>query len=475
MATFHKTLRFRLTAWYSAALASFMVVFTLLTYGLVHRRLLQHHDGSLKEIAAQALQILSAQADCEHLTPEQQAQLGQVGRLLLIHEDQGQRSAFFLSPEMQVNPMVALLSKATWHSADEPWFETLEDNERPWRVFSVPYQTRMGRKGVIRVVEDLGEVSPILASLRDTLLLFFPLGLAISAVGGYMLAGRALAPVERVTAMAREIEAKNLGLRLPHPGADCEIGRLVDTLNHMMNRLEGSFEAMKRFTADASHELRSPLANIRSLVDVAKRSDPSREECQEDMASIGEEVTRLGQIVDDLLLMARADTDRLPIRMESLRLDELAQYQAEVFISRAEEAGIRLEVQAPSPAIITGDERWIHQLMANLLDNALKFTPRGGRVVLGVFPEAENVLLMVEDTGPGIPETDLRRIFDRFYRCDSARSHATAPGAGLGLAIVHWITQAHQASIRATNRSEGGARFVVRFPPLGKAVAHEPL
>lgn len=463
---FSKTLRFRLTAWYSAALASFMLIFTLLAYGMVHQRLIHHHDGSLKEIAGQTLQILSEQSDCEHLTPEQQAHLSQIGRLLLIHEDQGRRSAFFLSPEMQVNPMAARLSQSAWRHNDQAWFETLEGDGGPWRVFSLPYQTRMGRYGVIRVVEDLGEVAPILAALRDTLLLLLPVGLLFSAAGGYWLAGRALAPVERVTAMAREIEAKNLGLRLPHPGADCEIGRLVDTLNHMMDRLEGAFEAMKRFTADASHELRSPLANLRSLVDVSQREARPREELQEDMASIGEEVTRLSQIVDDLLLMARADTDRLPLRMEALRLDELADHQAEAFAPRAEEVGIRLEVQASSPATITGDERWVHQLMANLLDNALKYTPRGGRIRFGVEPHADGIDLFVEDTGPGIPEADLERIFERFYRCDSARSHATAPGSGLGLAIASWIAQAHQATIRATNRAEGGARFEVHFPTM---------
>ena len=465
MAPFRRTLRFRLTAWYSAALASFMLAFTLLAYGLVHQRLVHHHDGSLKEIAGQTLQILSEQSDCEHLTPEQQAHLSQIGRLLLIHEDQGRRSAFFLSPEMQANPMASRLSVSAWRHSDQPWFETLEGGGGPWRVFSLPYRTRMGRYGVIRVVEDLGEVAPILTALRDTLLLLLPLGLLISAGGGYALAGRALAPVERVTAMAREIEAKNLGLRLPHPGADCEIGRLVDTLNHMMDRLEGAFEAMKRFTADASHELRTPLANLRSLVDVSQRAMSSREELLEDMASVGEEVARLRQIVDDLLLMARADADRLPIKVEMLRLDELAEHQIEAFAPLAEEVGLRLEFHAPSPAIIRGDERWIHQLVGNLLDNALKYTPRGGLVLLGVDSLPDAIDLFVEDTGPGIPEEDLERVFERFFRCDSARSYAKAPGSGLGLAMASWIAQAHQATIRVTNRTEGGCRFVVRFPP----------
>ncbi len=472
MATFPKTLRFRLTAWYTLALAAFLIGFTLLAYVVVHQRLLSHHDGSLKEIAGQTLQILSEQADCEHLTPEQQAHLSQVGRLLLIHEDQGKRSAFFLSPEMEANPLAPRLAQAPPRMKGAPWFETREEGGSPWRVFSLPYRTKMGRQGVIRVVEDLGEIQPILGGLRDTLLLLLPVGILFSIVGGYWLAGRALAPVERVTAMAREIEAKNLNLRLPHPGADCEIGRLVDTLNHMMDRLEGSFEAMKRFTSDASHELKSPLANLRSLVDISQRGSRSAEELQEDLASVEEEVLRLSRIVDDLLLMARADTDRLPLRMEVLRLDELAEHQCEAFATRAEEADVSLEVNAPLPATIVGDEHWIHHLMSNLLDNALKFTPPGGHVRLAVQPMGAGVELTVEDTGPGIPESDLERIFERFYRCDSARSHASAPGSGLGLAIAAWIAQVHRATLHASNRPEGGARFRVLFPNDSNSELH---
>jgi len=461
---FTKTLRFRLTAWYTLTLASFLIGFTGLAYVVLHQRLLSHHDGSLKEIAGKALQILSEQADCEHLTTEQQAHLSQAGRLLLVHEDQGHRSVFFLSPEMEATSLVSRLALGPFPMELAPWFETTEEKGVPWRIYSLPYQTKSGRHGVIRVVEDLGEIKPMLGGLRDTLMWLLPVGMIFSAVGGYWLSGRALSPVERVTAMAREIEAKNLGLRLPHPGADCEIGRLVDTLNHMMNRLERSFEAMKRFTADASHELKSPLANLRSLVSVSLRQSRSRDELVEDLADVDEEVCRLSRIVEDLLLMARADSDRLPLQMESLQLDELAQHQGEVFITRAEEAGIRLEVAAASSAIIIGDEHWIYHLMSNLLDNALKFTPRGGKVTLAVMPTDAGVDLIVEDTGPGIPEPDLGRIFERFYRCDRARSYASSPGSGLGLAITAWIAQVHRASICATNRPEGGARFQVQFP-----------
>jgi two-component system OmpR family sensor kinase len=388
-----------------------------------------------------------------------------MGRLLLIHQDQGKHTTFYRSPEMKALPLAGRLEAEPWKNQPVPWFESYQGAHGPIRVFSLPYQTRTGRQGVIRVVEDMGEIVPILVSFRRTLMLLLPIGLGLAAIGGYWLSGRAMAPVERVTAMSRAIEASSLHQRLPHPGVDCEIGRLVDTLNHMLGRLDASFTSMARFTADASHELRSPLANLRSLVDVSLRDPHSREELLEDIQSIGEEVDRLGRIVEDLLLMAKADADRLPLRLEELRLDELAESQVEAFAGRAEEAGLRLHMIYSAPARVVADEHWIHQLIENLLDNAVKFTPGGGTVTLAVHSETAGIRLVVEDTGPGIPPDDLPRIFERFYRCRSSLAHAQVPGTGLGLAIAHWIAKAHGASLQAANRPAGGSRFEALFPP----------
>ncbi|HEX9081266.1 MAG TPA: histidine kinase dimerization/phospho-acceptor domain-containing protein, partial [Holophagaceae bacterium] len=337
---FTRTLRFRLTLWHSLFLMILFLAFAGVTYAIVQRNLLRHHDGSLREAAGQVLQILSEQPDCAHLTADQVGRLDEVGRLLLIHQDEGRHTTFYESPEMKATPLARQLTGEPWKDQAIPWFSSYEGAHGPIRVFSFPYETRTGRKGIIRVLEDMGEIVPILASFRKTLLLLFPLGIGLAAAGGYWLSGRAMAPVERVTAMSRAIEASSLHQRLPHPGVDCEIGRLVDTLNHMLGRLDDSFGSMARFTADASHELRSPLANLRSLVDVSLRDPHSREELQEDIQSIGEEVDRLGRIVEDLLLMAKADADRLPLRLEELRLDQLAESQAEAFAGRAEEAGL---------------------------------------------------------------------------------------------------------------------------------------
>jgi two-component system OmpR family sensor kinase len=270
--------------------------------------------------------------------------------------------------------------------------------------------------------------------------------------------------VDRIARMAQEIEAHKLNRRLPHPGVEDEIGRLVSTLNHMIERLEGSFLAMKRFTADASHELRNPLATMQNTIEVILERPRTVEEQRSALESLGEDVARLRRIVGDLLLLARADNGRLALEREPVALEGLVQALAETYQARAVEQGVTLEVDAPVRVEVEGDERWLYQLVGNLLDNALKFTPAGGRVTVAVRPQPGRALLSVGDTGPGIPEESLERIFERFYQVDLSRTREQKSGSGLGLAIAAWIAQAHGGRIFAGNQAEGGALFTVELP-----------
>jgi heavy metal sensor kinase len=345
---------------------------------------------------------------------------------------------------------------------------TIKYNGMNWRILSQPYEARSGRRGVIRLMEDLGEVQDTLKNLRIAMLLLIPAGICLSALGGFWVSGRALAPVDRINRMAREIEASKLNQRLPHPGVADEIGRLVDTLNHMIERLEGSFQAMKRFTADASHELRNPLATMRNTIDVVLEQPRTVDEQREAMESLGEDVNRLRRIVEDLLLLARADSGRLVMEREPVDLGNLVQALAETYQSQAEELGVALDVHVPAQADVAGDERWLYQLVGNLIMNALKFTPNGGKVELEVLSRGDAVRLTVRDTGPGVPETSLERIFERFYQVDLSRTRTQKPGSGLGLAIAAWIVESHGGRIFAANYPEGGAIFTVELPPFGK-------
>ena len=326
-------------------------------------------------------------------------------------------------------------------------------------------------------MERIGDVERPLSNLRLALLLLAPIAVAGSAAVSFWLAGRALAPVVEVTELAREIESTQLSRRLPTRPVPDEIGRLVDTFNQMIGRLETSFEAMKRFTADASHELRSPLANMQSTLEVTLSQMREPEDYRAALASLNEEVVRLRHIVADLLLLAQADSGRLPFQLEPTRLDVLAGETVESFAERAETLGVRLAMSPSPEVVIRGDERWLRQLVVNLVDNAIRFSGSEDgaervaevRVAVAVGPDV--ALLTVEDTGPGIPEAQLDRVFERFVRVDAARRRHADGGAGLGLAICAWIVQEHHGSIRALRRPEGGTRMVTTFPlrPLGAA------
>lgn len=464
MKPFPRTLRLRLTVWYCSALTLVLALFGFTVYGAVRHRMLTHHDEPLREMGAAVVHILNEEPDCHDLTPEQLRVLDQMGRLILVHEAEGGHQIFYQSPEMRATPLAPAVGALGWQEVAQPTMTTLQENRLPWRVLSVPYQSRAGRRGIVRLMENLGDIEATLASLRHALFLLAPAGVLLSALGAFWLSGRALAPVDRVTRMAMEIEASRLDRRLPHPGVDDEVGRLVDTLNRMIARLQTSFEAMRRFTADASHELRTPLATLRNTVDVALLQPRDAADLRAALEAAGEEADRLQSIVADLLLLARADAGRVQLRREPLDLALLARSLADTYEAAVRERGLTLRVQAPGPAPVAGDERWLCQLLGNLLDNALDFTPPGGTVDLEVGDAGGFLRLSVSDTGPGIPEASLERVFERFFQAEPARTRRPGHGSGLGLAVAAWITEAHGGRIRAANRPAGGARLEVDLP-----------
>lgn len=464
------SLRLRLTLWYALVLALVLSLFGGLLYGVVRYQLVRHHDGALREAAAEVAAVISQHDDCEHLTDAQRAELDRIGRLILFHEVAGEGRVFYRSPD-STSLDLPLDSQAGASAAPGAgFFETVPGRSEPLRMYSEPYRSRAGRRGLIHVIESLGDVLAPLESLRLALVLMTPLAVFLSAAGGSWLAGRALAPVDAVTRMAREIEASSLGRRLPAPKAPDEIGRLIDTFNQMIARLEASFEAMKRFTADASHELRGPLATMRGAIDVALSRPRDAAQYRQALASVGEDVDRLRSIAEDLLVLARADAGRIQIEMLPVRLDVLTGELVESFEPVAAVRGVVLEAHCRLPVVVRGDERWLRHLVFNLLDNAVKFcaaTPTAGvtpRVRVEVTTADGLASLRVADTGPGIPPEALPRLFERFFRADDARTYRGCEGFGLGLSIAAWVADAHGGRIVAANRPEGGSLFTVDLP-----------
>ncbi len=472
------SLRLRLTIFHALALSVILAVFSALIYGIVRDQLVRHHDASLTETAQAVGRILSSEPDCDFLTESQRAALELLGPLVLIHEVGGERRVFFESADKRGLGALAQ-SKPGELDLQEGRFDTFGFPGEPVRVYYEPYQSRSGRLGLIQVAQGLGDVPLPLASLRRALLVMAPIAVLLAALGGYGLARRALAPVAEVTRLAQEIEAGSLNRRLPIPGTQDEIGGLVTTLNLMIARLEAAFEAMRRFTADASHELRGPLATMRGAIDVSLAQSREAAQYRDTLLSVGQDVDRLRAITADLLVLARADAGRQPIERAPVRLDTVAREIVETMGNAFAQRAVEIAVEATDIVTVAGDERWLRQLVFNLVSNALKFaapdaTGRAQRTVrVTVSADGGHGLLAVSDNGPGIPEDKIGHVFERFYRADSARTQGDQEGSGLGLSIAAWIVSAHQGEIRAENRDEGGCRFSVSLP-LAAALSPVP-
>jgi two-component system OmpR family sensor kinase len=465
------SLRFRLTAWYCLVLLGTLAALGTIVYVVARQEMIRHHDSEL-EVAAHAVQeILREHEDCAHLGPDQLARLDAVGGLVLVHDVDGTGQVFYRSPASVRLPLPHGLLDATDLSQEHASFETLRTSGGLIRVHSAPYRSRAGRPGLVRVMESLGDVEEPIATLRSLLLLLAPVGVLVAFGGGLWLSDRALRPVDRITTMARDIEAHNLSQRIPVPRDRDEMGRLVETLNQMIARLEGSFAGMKAFTADASHELRTPLASIQGTVDVVLAQPRRTEEYVAALRSIGEDVQGVRCIVDDLLVLAQADAGSVTLRRERVELHELLAEVVEAQSAAASAKGVVVVTGTLDEASVHGDELWLRQLVANVVDNAVKFSAHAGaagaRVEVSLIAAAAEAIIRVRDSGPGIPEAELPRLFDRFYRGDAARTRGE--GVGLGLAISAWVARSHGGSIELRNAAGGGAECLIRLPSRGAA------
>jgi signal transduction histidine kinase len=407
----------------------------------------------------------------------------------------------FLDPRGEVDPRLPHqrnvplgISPKALKNATEGYgtFETLANGgQYPLRVFTFPIVVRGRLVNVLQVGMSLEGLLRERQNFLWALATLTPLGLILAGGGGWLLARRVLRPVDQMTQAARRIEAERLAERLQGAEVDDEFGRLARTLNEMLARLEAGFAQVRRFSADASHELRTPLTILKGEIEVALRSARDPDEYQRVLASALEEVERMAHLVDDLLMLSRADAGALRWDRGLVELDRLVEEVAKQGEVLGRARGVQVAIQSLEPLIAHGDEQRLRQLLLNLVDNAVKYTPPGGQVALSLRrvgeesgdpiapppetlpdrpiaqspdrPAPEWVEIAVRDTGVGIPPEALPRIFERFYRADGARSHE-AGGAGLGLCIAKTIAEAHGGTIRAESAPDAGSTFTVRLP-----------
>lgn len=456
----------QLSLWYGLALALSFAFFAVVLYAVMARDLREQMDASLEQAAAVAVGALRQHGFGLSLPFEDLAaefpELAVLDKFFQIFSPAGQvtiQSPNVRRHDIPLSPTAlraALNGDATLESAR---FR----GEPPIRILSVPIRRGGTLVNIVQVGASMQPVEQTLRRLLAVSLGAAPFALLLALAGGWLLAGRALRPVDAITEAARRIAAGDLSQRLTIPPASDEIGRLATTFNDMIARLDASFQQVRRFSADASHELRTPLTVMKGEAELALRRPRSAEDYRQVIDSSLEEIDRLSRIVDELLFLSRADLGEVPLQLTPVRLDTLledVQRQASVL---GQDRHVRIATAPAEPVTVLGDELRLRELLLNLLDNAITYSHPGGEVTVQLTQDGKAARLSVADRGIGIPPEEQARIFERFYRTEAARTHSQK-GTGLGLAICKWIAESHQGRIEVDSTPREGSRFTVVLP-----------
>jgi heavy metal sensor kinase len=460
------SVRVRLTMWYVAAMIVVLGVYVFAVYAFVNRSVSESLDEQLRRefywIEASLYQTPDGEFmlnEPEQLVPEEGLPWVQVwsgdGSRLLFRNSEAQRRPV---PESQ-----SIVSEGS---------VSIPTDTVPMRILTrIVFLLRDGAVSDERIVIQVGRseaaAQESLRELALILLLGLPVAVAAAGLGGYALAKRALAPIERMTERARTITAQRLSARLPVDNPGDEMGRLAAVFNETLGRLEASFEQMRRFTADVSHELRTPLTSIRSVGEVGLQSHRDEAAYRSIIGSMLEEADRLASLVDRLLTLSRAETRQDALVTEPVDLAALAEEVVAHLSVLAEEKSQSIAVERQEAPDALADRFGLRQALINLVDNAIKFTPPGGRIRIRVSGTPAGAVLDVIDSGPGVAPEACARIFDRFYRGDGV----DAAGTGLGLSIAKYAVEASGGHLTLEDTGPHGSTFRMALPRAPHATA----
>jgi heavy metal sensor kinase len=458
----------RLTLWYLAIFALAQLIFGTSMWFILRHNLYELVDNSLAAQVDDLKSFLESQkkdASIAKLQEEVDETYGieHAGDYLEIHAENNQliyRSAFLEAHQSQLLPPDRL---------HEPILQSRTMEGRPFR-FILQLLSVNGHAYIVEMGVPTDDAVHTLHSFRSYLLMFAPLLLVVSAGGGYWLSRRALSPVDALVRTAGQVSGTNLNSRLQKLETGDELQRLSDTLNEMLDRIESAFLRITEFTADASHELRTPVSLIRTEAELALRRPRGGSEYRESLHHILLEAERTTALIEQLLSLARADSGRETLLMQPVDLRDTIRNVVEGWRQVATVRNLQFSASlAARDLFVLGDETALRRLGDILLDNAFKYTPSPGTVHLSLEHKGDSAVIAVEDSGVGVAEEDQGKIFERFYRIDKSRSRAQG-GAGLGLAIAQWIVLQHRGSIAVVSRPGSGAVFRVSLPRVAAPV-----
>jgi heavy metal sensor kinase len=462
-----RSIRARLTLWYTSLLTVTVLLLGGTAYGLLDYSLTRDLDRALQGVAL-ALAEQPSRGSSPHIPADIEAIFRRFfgfspwDRYVERRHPWSDRDPQESPPRSERLPLSPnAMNRA---AAGLETFETLEGlGPYPVRVLTQPVREAGRVTSLIQVGMSLESIAGTRRRFVLVMATVLPLALLFAGGGGWILARRALRPVDRMTEAARRISAEHLDERLETTGADDELERLAATLNDMLGRLDTAFRQIRQFSADASHELQTPLTILKGELEVALRAPRNPEEYRRVLASALEESERIAQLVEGLLLLSRADAGVLRMDCQPLALDGLVAEVCEQARVLAEAHSVALGLGPLAPVTMQGDRAHLRRLLLNLVDNAIKYTPAGGRVTLSVQRDHGWVTLRVSDTGIGVAPEEQERIFQRFYRAPEALSRGEE-GSGLGLCIARSIAEAHGGRVEVQSTVGCGSTFTVFLP-----------
>jgi heavy metal sensor kinase len=468
-----ESVRARLTVFYVVVLGVALVVVGGLIYVLLARMLYTRIDESLLavvQIATTSLENdLAEGQDFADAARSTAAELSSRQQMLAIHDEAGRLLAesgrdddldIRLPPLATIPFADTLLTTMT---------EARDDDDRHRLAMRRVTLARHDATYIVVAGSSLEPTDEELEALRDTLAYVVPIALLLAGLGGWFLAHRSLAPVVAMADRARQIGGQDLTGRLPVANPRDELGRLAGTFNELLARLESSMQQQRQFMADASHELRTPVATTRTAANVAlQQRHRDEEEYRRTLEIIEQQAARLSRLVDDMFTLARADSGTYPVRMQPMYVDEVIEEIVGAARVLASTKQVEIHVDAATSASFVGDEDLIRRLIANLLDNAVRHSPSGAAVRVQLRAVPDGYRLAVSDRGSGIPPEHQSHVFERFYRVEAARTRPDSnAGAGLGLALARWVARVHGGDVALTESSENGSTFAVFLPVRG--------
>lgn len=494
------TIQLRLTLWYTALLGVTLILFSVLVYYALFTGFYAEVRRDAVTQADEVIQFIKPQFDAPQLFSSriiisQESDVGPIVELMAIPEPRpnllagsGDVQLFntangkvYKHTKNVISSSVPVPPDAlqTVRSDGEIFYSTTDKNGTPLLVYSLPLHTTQGTLG-LQIIQSTAPIELALLQVSRYLILGTLLSLVLAALVGAYLARRALRPISTITQTASSISRTgDLGRRLSIPEKTSEVGQLATTFNEMLDRIQRLFKTQERLVADVSHELRTPITTVQGNIELLRRvadAKPATDASQAELVSemlrdvlqeVEDETARMGRMISDLLLLAQADSGELTLQRDVVEMDTLLLdiYRQTKRIAQRSKGDGALDVRlgGEDQALVRGDRERLRQLLLNLAENAVKYTPSGGSITLGLVNEDGWVRVDVQDTGIGIDPMDQEHIFERFYRTDKARSREMG-GSGLGLSIVQWIAKAHGGHVSVESQLQQGSTFTLWLP-----------